>query len=141
LLLGGCAAAQHPVLRENDRLIHAIAAHDMQVLDALLAPDFRFEAADGSRGDRSAWIEGVRGLRYQVLSITTEQLKLNVTGVRAELCGTQRATVLVERKPLVDEAAFCDRWERRGERWWLTFAGLPAPGSVSATLGSAATPQ
>jgi hypothetical protein len=112
-------------LNANDRLAHAIAERDLPTLEGLLAPDFRFAAADGSAGDRGAWLQGVRAFSYKVLSITNEQLKLDLDGDRAVLCGVQRASLLVERKPLVDETPFCDRWEKRAGRWWLTFAGVP----------------
>lgn len=127
LMAIGCASARHPVMDANDKVTRAIAGRDMNTLEGVLSEDFRFEDAGGQSGDRDAWLAGVRALPYQILSVETNELRLEAAGDHAELCGVQRATVLVEGKPVVDEAPFCDRWEKRSNRWWLTFAGVPRP--------------
>ena len=122
--LAACAAAtRHEVLVRNEALFRAIGARDISALTELTAPEFRFETADGQKGDRRTWLEGIAALPV-IESITNEQLHLREDGEhRAVLCGVQRAVVVVESKRVVDSASFCDRWERRAGRWVVTFAG------------------
>lgn len=122
--LAACAtASRHEVLVRNEALFRAIGARDVSTLTELLAPEFRFETADGQKGDRKTWLDGVAALPV-IESITNEELRLREDGDgRAVLCGVQRAVVVVEGKRVVDTASFCDRWERREGRWLVTFAG------------------
>lgn len=119
--------ASHEVLRQNEALFRAIAARDMATLERVTAPEFHFETADGAKGDRAAWLEGVRAMPYVIESIRNDDLVLRLDGERAVLCGVQRAEVRVEREIVVDEARFCDLWEHRHGQWFLTFAGAPTP--------------
>jgi hypothetical protein len=116
---------QHDVLRRNETLFHAIATRDVATLEDLAASEFRFETAAGESGDRRSWLEGVRAMPYTIESITNEDLRLRLDGDRAVLCGVQRAVVLIDGKPIRDDAQFCDRWETRDGRWQVTFAGSP----------------
>lgn len=122
--LVACApATRHAVLVRNEALFRAIGARDVSTLTELTAPEFRFETADGQKGDRKAWLDGIAALPA-IESITNEELRLREDGDgRAVLCGVQRAVVVVEGKRVVDIASFCDRWERREGRWVVTFAG------------------
>lgn len=123
--MASCASAPHPILRANKQLSESIAVRDMATLESLVAPDFRFETEDGSTGDREVWLGSIRDLPYAIKSITHVDLKLTVEGDSAVLCGVQKAHVLMEGETLVDDAAFCDRWDKRGDRWLITFAGVP----------------
>jgi hypothetical protein len=122
--LAACAtSSRHEVLVRNEALFRAIGARDVATLTELTAPEFRFETADGQKGDRKTWLDGVAALPA-IESITNEELHLREDGDRgAVLCGVQRAVVVVEGKRVVDTVAFCDRWERRDGRWVVTFAG------------------
>lgn len=120
------SAATHEILTTNETLFRAIAAHDGETLGRVSAPDFHFETADGVKGDRAAWIDGVRTMPYEIPAITNDDLVLRLDGDRAVLCGIQRATVIVDGQTVQDESAFCDRWEKRDGRWLVTYAG-PAP--------------
>jgi hypothetical protein len=122
--LAACVSARrHEVLVRNEALFRAIGARDVATLSELTAPEFRFETADGQKGDRKRWLDGVAALPA-IESITNEELRLREEGDgRAVLCGVQRAVVVVEGKRVADTASFCDRWERREGRWVVTFAG------------------
>ena len=122
--LAACASAtRHEVLVRNEALFRAIGARDVSTLTELTAPEFRFETADGQKGDLKTWLDGIAALPV-IESITNEELRLREDGDgRAVLCGVQRAVVVVEGKRVVDTAPFCDRWERREGRWVVTFAG------------------
>jgi hypothetical protein len=124
--LAGCAgsSARHQILRTNEVLFHAIADRDVAALERVVAPDFRFET-QGQKGDRRAFLDGVKGRAANVEHITNEELELRLDGPRAVLCGLQRATVVLDGKRVDDQARFCDRWEERDGRWQVTFAGEP----------------
>ena len=113
------------ILTRNDALFRAIAARDAKTLADTCAPEFHFKTADGARGDRPAFLEGVRTMPYEIRAITNEDLVLRLDGDRAVLCGIQRATVNVEGQGVKDEQAFCDRWEKRNGQWVVTYAGVP----------------
>jgi hypothetical protein len=118
---GGCARQE--IVRRNEQLFRAIADRDQPALDDLLAPDFHFEASGGQGGDRRRFFDVNASTPGAVLAIDNDQLRFERDGDRARLCGRQRAIVLLDGKSVVDEARFCDRWERRGGRWLVTFAG------------------
>jgi hypothetical protein len=124
--VAGCAdpTARQEILRNNEALFHAIAARDVATLARLAAHDFRFEH-QGHKGDRQAWLDGVAARSATVEWITNDDLRLQVDGNRAILCGVQRAMVLVDGKRVADQATFCDRWEKRDGHWLVTFAGEP----------------
>jgi hypothetical protein len=117
--------SEHDVVRRNESLFRAIAARDIATLEDVTTLDFRFETAEGDKGDRQTWLEGVRAIPYTIESITNEDLRLRPDGDHAVLCGVQRVVVLIDGKPILDEAQFCDRWENRDGRWQVTFAGVP----------------
>ena len=50
----------HEILTRNDALFRAIAARDAETPDDTCAPGFHFKTADGARGDRAAFLEGLR---------------------------------------------------------------------------------
>jgi hypothetical protein len=122
--LAACATAtRHEVLVRNEALFRAIGARDVSTLTELTAPEFRFETADGQKGNLETWLDGIAALPA-IESITNEELRLREDGDgRAVLCGVQRAVVVIEGKRVVDTVSFCDRWERRERRWVVTFAG------------------
>jgi hypothetical protein len=124
--VAGCAdsTARREILRNNEALFHAIATQDVATLARVAAPDFRFEH-QGQKGDRRAWLDGVAARTATVEWITNDDLRLRIEGNHAILCGVQRAMVVVAGTRVADQAAFCDRWERRDGRWLVTFAGEP----------------
>ena len=96
----------------------------LATLERLAAPDFRFDH-QGQKGDRRTWLDAVATRTVTVDSITNDDLRLQVDGNHAILCGVQRALVLVDGTRVADEATFCDRWEQRDGHWLVTFAGEP----------------
>lgn len=125
--VASCAtsAARREILRNNDRLFHAIAARDVTTLARLVTPDFHFETRDGHKGDRQTWLAAVAASPYVIESIRNDDLRLRLDGRRAMLCGVQRAVVIVDGKRVTDESPFCDRWEERDGHWLGAFAGVP----------------
>jgi hypothetical protein len=123
LVLGGCA--QREILRNNERVFHAIAAHDVATLAQVLTPDFHYETRDGDKGNRDKFLAGVAANPYTVAWIDNDDLHLTVDGDHAILCGRQRLIVIIDGKRVPDEGRFCDRWERRHGRWLGAFAGVP----------------
>jgi hypothetical protein len=119
------SVATHEVLTTNEKLFTAIGAHDGETLAQVSAPEFYFETADGMRGDRAAWIEGVRTMPYKIPAITNEDMVLRLDGDRAVLCGVQRCSVIVDGETVQDEQMFCDRWEKQNGRWLVIYAGVP----------------
>jgi len=117
------AGTQDEILRRNEVLFRAIGARDLAALEGLLAPEFRFESPGVQGGDRRSFLEGIAATPGTIESISNDELRLRRDGDRARLCGRQRAVVVLEGKRIVDESRFCDRWERRGGRWMVTFAG------------------
>ena len=121
-----CAPATREVLRANERLFHAIATRDTATLAALATPEFRYRDADGKTVDRATWLAGLAAIPGTIESVTNDDLHVTQPSPTvAILRGHQRAILVVDGKRVVDDARFCDRWERRDGGWHVVFAGPP----------------
>jgi hypothetical protein len=89
--LEACAGPNHEVLRQNEVLFHAIADRDIATLERLTAPEFHFETAEGVKGERANWLEGVRAMPYVIESIRNDDVTRGPRPSRAVRCAESQS--------------------------------------------------
>jgi Domain of unknown function (DUF4440) len=123
----GCGgwSARRAVLRGNQEIYDGIRTRDVEKLRALVAADFRYHMPDGKLVGRDEWLAGVAATPGEIVSISGLRLRTEQRGDRVTVCGVQRAIVKLEGKEAIDDAAYCNDWQRRDGRWQIVEAYVP----------------
>jgi hypothetical protein len=73
--------------------------------------------------NRSEFLKGIADLPLEVLSISGDNLRVNIYGETAVLTGVQRVTVRnVDGKEESGAGAFMDVFVKRNNEWFMVFA-------------------
>jgi ketosteroid isomerase-like protein len=111
------------ILEIERRTMEAIKQKDRAALMSILAEDFTHRTPAGQDAGRSEFLKGISDLPLEVLSISADNLKVNVYGETAVLTGIQRVTVRdAEGKEESGAGAFTDVFVKRQEEWLLVLA-------------------
>ncbi|MGZ3441100.1 MAG: nuclear transport factor 2 family protein [Polyangia bacterium] len=123
----GCGSffAKRDVLRGNQAIYDGIRARDVAGLRALVSDDFRYDAPDGKPRNRDEWLAGIAATPGEILSVTGMRLTTEERGDRLTVCGVQRAIVRLEGKEIIDDAPYCNDWQRRDGRWVVVESYVP----------------
>lgn len=118
------AAADERAVREVAHVIAAaIARRDTSLLAGLLAPGFvyRSEAA-ASLADAGTFLDGIRSIPGDIVSVRLERLAVDVAGGAAFATGVQHAQVVVDGQRVDDRRGFADFFVRLEGTWKLRAA-------------------
>jgi ketosteroid isomerase-like protein len=101
----------------------AIKQKDTIALARILAEDFTHRTPAGVDSNRSEFLKGIADLPLEVLSISGDNLRVNIYGETAVLTGVQRVTVRnVDGKEESGAGAFMDVFVKRNNEWFMVFA-------------------
>ncbi len=127
LATAGCAgwSARRAAMRGNQEVYDGLRTRDVARLRALVADDFRWHAPDGRTVGRDEWLSGVQAMPGEILSVSGMRLKTELRDDRVTVCGVQRSIVRLEGKETIDDAPYCDDWQKRDGRWQIVQAYIP----------------
>ena len=105
------------------RTMEAIKQKDTAALISILSEDFTHRTPTGVDANRSEFLQGIANLPLEVLSISGDNLKVNVYGETAVLTGVQRVTVRdVDGKEESGAGAFMDVFVKTKDGWRMVLA-------------------
>jgi ketosteroid isomerase-like protein len=109
--------------RAEDRLFIAIAARDIDALDAELTDDFIYTQIGVADQDREAFLTAIRDMPFRILHLRGESFKVRVMGDVGVLSGVQQAQVEMPDGTIVSgTTAFVDIFVMTAHGWRLRHA-------------------
>jgi len=109
--------------RAEGRLFAAIAARDLDALDAELTDDFVYTQIGVAEQDREAFLTAIRDMPFRILDLRGESLKARVVGDVGVLSGVQQAQVEMPDGTIVSgTTAFVDIFVMTANGWRLRHA-------------------
>jgi ketosteroid isomerase-like protein len=105
-------------------LAQAIARKDADAVDRLLAPDFRLRTPGGASTPRAAFIEAVCTIPAEVLSVTLNNLEIDLGDGVALVTGVQHAHCRFHGELLNDVRPFADWFQRAADGRWQVRVAL-----------------
>jgi ketosteroid isomerase-like protein len=123
----GCGGyfARRDVLRGNQAVYDGIRTRDAATLRQWVAPDFRWDAPDGKPRNRDEWLAAIAATPGEIVSVTGARLTTVERGDRVTVCGVQRAVVRIDGQEKIDDAPYCDDWQKRDGHWQIVEAYVP----------------
>lgn len=116
-------AEEQLVIAVEQALFEALKNQDAKALAALLADDFQFRNAGDEPIGKAAFLKAATSVEGTILSVMSNDMRVQIYGELAVLSGTQRAVVrLNEGKQVTGIGVFTDLFARRDGRWLLIFA-------------------
>lgn len=117
------ALIENEIVQIENEILSAIKRKDPGKLHQLLADDFVYRnPVEGDRS-RAAFLAAVESLPVQILSVWSEDLKVNVFGAVAVASGRQNAKTLNEDgDEEMSASAFVDVFVKQQEQWRLAWA-------------------
>jgi len=104
------------------RIAEAIGGRDVTWLRGVLAPGFVHRTPEGDATDADAFLAAIAGIRVEILSVSLEQLAIDVSDFAALATGTQVARVRVDGQEVSDRRRFVDWFVKVGAEWRLRVA-------------------
>ncbi len=109
------------------RIAAAIGARDTATLQTLLADEFVHRAPGGASTDLAAFLRAVAEIPGDIVSVTLEDLVIDVVGDVALATGIQQAEVRVDGQLIKDRRGFVDWFVKTGDTWRIRVAvDMPA---------------
>ena len=110
------------ILQLERSIFSAIQSNDSRALEAIVADDFRLRSRGNPEVDKTTFLNVIAGNPYKILSISSEDMKVDFFGDVATLTGTQTAVVESDGKSVISLTVFTDIFERREGQWLLVLA-------------------
>lgn len=111
------------VIAAERALFDALKNQDAKALAALLAEDFQFRNAGDEIVGKTAFLKAATSVEGTILSITSDNMRVQLYGEIAVLSGTQKAVVhMKDGKQGIGLGIFTDVFAFRNGRWLLVFA-------------------
>ena len=101
----------------------AIAARDVNTLRGLLARGFTHRTHGGPASDAETFLQGVAAIPGKILSVTLEDMRIDVTPTGVLVTGFQHAQVKVDGHTIDDRRGFID-WFVESEGSWKIQAAV-----------------
>jgi ketosteroid isomerase-like protein len=109
------------------RIAEAIGARDTATLQTLLADEFVHRAPGGASTDLAAFLTAVAEIPGDIVSVTLEDLVIDVVADMALATGIQQAEVRVDGQLIKDRRGFVDWFVKTGDTWRIRVAvDMPA---------------
>jgi ketosteroid isomerase-like protein len=127
-------SVEEEILRIENELFAAIRDKDTKRLDNILAEDFVYRNPMTGEQAKTEFLKAVNSLPLEIISVWSEDMKVNVYSEVAVMTGTQKAKVRNKDGSVeTGSTAFTDIFVRRHGKWVLSLAhGVDLP---SATAG------
>lgn len=129
--------AAEAILQIERDIMAAIKGKDATALEPMLADEFVYRTHFGAEADKAEFLKSIASFPMKILSLSGEELRVDVYGETAVLTGVQ----LAEARPPEGETeesavAFTDVFVRRDGRWLMVLAygvELPSEADVMST--------
>jgi ketosteroid isomerase-like protein len=120
---------QSTILQLEQETMEAIRNKDTSSLSRILADDFIYRTPSGDDTSKADFLNNIGSLSVDILSISGENLKVNIYGESAVLTGIQRVTARDSQGNEEPGAvAFVDIFARRQGKWLMVLAyGVDLP--------------
>jgi ketosteroid isomerase-like protein len=120
---------EEEILRIENDLFAAIRDKDTKRLDNILAEDFVYRNPMTGEQARADFLAAISTLPMKIISVWSEDMKVNVYSDVAIMTGTQKAKVRnTDGTEVTGSTAFTDIFVRRNGKWVLTLAhGVDLP--------------
>jgi hypothetical protein len=110
-------AVAHELVELAHDLARAVAEHDVDRLEQLLAAEFTLQGAAGQL-DRDAFLQAAAG-PYEIDEFTYEEIDPEVYGNTAVLVSRYHQVARLDGRDLTHRMHVTDIWTRRDARWQL----------------------
>jgi Domain of unknown function (DUF4440) len=104
----------------------AIGARDLPALRALLSPDFVHRTLGGGSVPLEPFLAGIEQMPWEILSVTLEQVVIDLADGAALVTGRQHAQVRVNDALVDDRRPFAD-WFVKVDGGWRLRAAIEPP--------------
>jgi hypothetical protein len=118
------------IIAQAERLAAAIGSRDIEAVRELLAPGFVHRSHGGGAVDAPKFLEALRAVPGEILSITIEQIAVDITAAGALVTGVQHARVRVGGNTVDDRRRFIDWFVTVGDEWRIQ-AAVDVPEQVT----------
>ncbi len=117
------------ILQIENNLFTAIKSKDTKRLESILADDFVYRNPVTGDQSKEEFLAAIGSLPVNIVSIWSEDMKVNIYAEVAVLTGTQKAKVqITEGKEAIGVTAFTDIFVKRRGKWLLVLAyGVELP--------------
>jgi ketosteroid isomerase-like protein len=110
------------------RIAAAICTRDTATLATLLAEGFVHRIPGGANTGAAAFLQAIVEIPGEIVSVTLEDLAIDVAGEAALATGIQHAEVRLDGQLIQDRRSFVDWFVKTGGTWLIRVAvDLPAP--------------
>ena len=114
------------------RIADAIGARDTVTLATLLDDQFVHRAPGAAATGVAAFLEAIAAIPGEIVSVTLEELAIDVVGDGALATGIQHAQVRVDGQLITDRRGFVDWFVKTADGWRIRVAvDLPASPAAS----------
>jgi uncharacterized protein (TIGR02246 family) len=114
---------EQQIIAAERSIFQALKDQDSKALAALLDDDFRFRNAGDELVSKTDFLKAATSVEGSILSVSSDNMRVQVYGDLAVLSGTQKAVVrLKDGKQVTGLGVFTDLFARRQGRWLLLFA-------------------
>ena len=100
----------------------AIAARDVNALRGLLAQGFTHRTHGGPADDTETFLSGVAAIPGEIISVTLEDMRIDVTPTGVLVTGVQHARVKVDGQTVDDRRGFIDWFVESDGTWKIQAA-------------------
>ena len=114
---------EQAILSIGRKIYAAIQQKNAEALEALLAHDFVYRAADGTETAKREFLRGISEMPFEISSVTGEHEKVSIFGKVAVMTGVQKAAWRQsESAQGINSVPFADVFELRDGQWLLVLA-------------------
>ncbi len=110
------------VERRAREIATAICRRDRATLESALSPDFVHRTPGGPTTTSQEFLDAIANIPGEILSVTLEDVSVDVVGDAALATGVQQAQVRVDGQIVEDRRVFADWFVREGNTWRLRVA-------------------
>jgi ketosteroid isomerase-like protein len=103
--------------RMTEDLFQAYPKQEAAVLDRILADDLTVINPDGSRGDKTSEIGGLRSGKLKLESVTNDDMKVRVYGETAVVTGRATIRGQIDGREIQDQNRYTSVFVKRRGRW------------------------
>lgn len=116
------------VARAARQLAAAIARRDVVAIRERLAPGFVHRTHGGAGADAEAFLQAIEQIPGEILVVSLEQVKIDMSPLGALVTGVQYAQVRVDGEVIDDRRGFVDWFVKHAGEWRIQAAvDLPEP--------------
>jgi ketosteroid isomerase-like protein len=117
------SSGAHQIIAAEEALFSALKRQDADALSSLLADDFKFRNAGDEIIGKAEFLKAAISVDGTIVSITSDNMRVQTYGDIAALSGTQKAVVnLKNGNQVIGLGIFTDVFARRNGKWLLVFA-------------------